>query len=484
MSRTLLRHHVPAGLAIGGCTIFLCLIGTLIFQQDRTMEAVRSSIRHTRDLQEDVTKLDVLIRDAERGQRGYLLTGVAAYLEPYEAAVEQFPPLAEHFRQLAAGNPRQQQQVEALSSLIQQKLEELTRTIQIRIDSGQEAARKAMLNNLGQFLMARIVVLVNAVVAEQSQQLAERYAVVERVEAMTHLLTAVGSVLAVLSLALAALLLRLSAARQRTIEQDRQQRALDQAAADRARHAELTLHAEALERSNADLDDFAYIASHDLKEPLRGLFNNARFLHEDYADKLDQQGVDRISRLGFLCQRMERLINDLLYFSRLGRQELAVQPTDLNAVIHDIEIMSETTLREQNAVIVVPRELPGISCDKTRMTEVFRNLIVNAVKYNTSSTKLIEVGCRDQVLVEGGSESRVFYVKDNGLGIAEEFHEDIFRIFKRLNTEDDDKKGTGVGLTFVRKIIERHGGRIWLESVLGEGTTFYFTIAHGATRAG
>jgi PAS domain S-box-containing protein len=243
--------------------------------------------------------------------------------------------------------------------------------------------------------------------------------------------------------------------------------------------AALARHVVALERSNQELDDFAYIASHDLKEPLRGLFNNARFLREDYADKLDPEGVGRLVRLGYLSQRMEQLVNDLLYFSRLGRQELAVQPTDLNAVIRDIEAMSETMLQERNAIIVIPHELPRISCDKTRITEVFRNLITNAAKYNDNAIKRIEVGYLDEVKTKNGVAHRVFYVKDNGIGIAEEFYEDIFRIFKRLNAEDDDKKGTGVGLTFVRKIVERHGGRIWLDSSPGEGTTFYFTIEQG-----
>jgi PAS domain S-box-containing protein len=244
--------------------------------------------------------------------------------------------------------------------------------------------------------------------------------------------------------------------------------------------AELTRHVGALERSNKELDDFAYIASHDLKEPLRGLFNNAKFLQEDYADKLDQEGVNRLLRLGYLCQRMEQLVNDLLYFSRLGRQDLAIQPTDLNAVIRDIELMSETTLKERHASIIVPRELPRISCDKTRITEVFRNLIVNAVKYNDNDVKHVEIGFLPTVETMHGTARDVFYVRDNGIGIDKEFYEEIFRIFKRLNAEDDDKKGTGVGLTFVRKIVERHGGRIWLESVPGEGTTFYFTIEQGA----
>jgi signal transduction histidine kinase len=244
--------------------------------------------------------------------------------------------------------------------------------------------------------------------------------------------------------------------------------------------AELSRHIDALERSNMDLDDFAYIASHDLKEPLRGIANNARFLQEDYADRLPQEGNDRLSRIGYLSQRMEQFINDLLHFSRLGHQDLAVQLTDFNEVIRDIETMSETMLKEHQATIIIPQELPRIRCDKTRITEVFRNLITNAVKYNDNGMKRVEVGYLEEVKRSDGVEKQVFYVKDNGIGIAGEFHEDIFRIFKRLNTEDDDKKGSGVGLTFVRKIVEHHGGRIWLDSTPGEGATFYFTIKQGA----
>jgi len=244
--------------------------------------------------------------------------------------------------------------------------------------------------------------------------------------------------------------------------------------------AELRRYNIALERSNKELDDFAYIASHDLKEPLRGLFNNAKFLEKDYKDKLDAEGVGRLQRLGYLTQRMETLVNDLLYFSRLGRQELAIQDTDLNAVIRDIESMMEMTLTEQNAIISIPKPLPEIVCDKTRITEIFRNLITNAIKYNNQEKKIIEIGYLDAVKTKTGIEKQVFYVRDNGIGIEEGFHEEIFRIFKRLNEEDDSKKGTGVGLTFVRKIVERHGGRIWLESTPGKGATFYFTINQGA----
>jgi len=244
----------------------------------------------------------------------------------------------------------------------------------------------------------------------------------------------------------------------------------------KAAEAQINDFVEKLQRSNQDLDEFAYIASHDLKELLRGLSNNAVFLEEDYRDRLDEGAQKRLARMVYLSDRLERLVNDLLYYSRLGRQDLAIQDTDLNGVVQDIEALMAATLVERNVEIKIVGRLPTITCDKTRVTELLRNLIVNAVKYNDKSKKIIEIGCREPVAREGRG-APIFYVKDNGIGIAERFHEDIFRIFKRLNVEDDATKGTGSGLTFVRKIVERHGGRIWIESVLGDGTTFYFTLS-------
>lgn len=226
----------------------------------------------------------------------------------------------------------------------------------------------------------------------------------------------------------------------------------------------------ALQKSNEALDEFAYIASHDLKEPLRGLSNNAVFLKEDYGAHLDADGMRRLDRISFLAQRMEGLVNDLLYFSRLGRQELAVQKTDLNEVIAEISEMVESPAHLADVHIMVPEPLPTIICDRPRVTELFRNLIGNGLKYNDKAEKAVEIGCTRE------GARRIFYVQDNGIGIEPRFYETIFRIFKRLNTEDDQVKGTGVGLTFVRKIVERHGGTIWLESEIGVGTTFFFTL--------
>jgi light-regulated signal transduction histidine kinase (bacteriophytochrome) len=156
---------------------------------------------------------------------------------------------------------------------------------------------------------------------------------------------------------------------------------------------------------------------------------------------------------------------------------LAVQPTDLNAVVTDIECTLESFLHERGARIVVPKRLPTIVCDKPRVTELFRNLITNAVKYNDATEKTVEIRWNDSVKTEDGRIVRhALSVKDNGRGIDREFHQEVFRIFKRLQNNRGNEEGTGVGLTFVKKIVERHGGKIWIDSELGKGTTFYFTL--------
>lgn len=241
--------------------------------------------------------------------------------------------------------------------------------------------------------------------------------------------------------------------------------------------ARMEAYAADLERSNQDLDEFAYIASHDLKEPLRGLHNHSRFLMEDYDDRLDDNGKRRLRRLVHLSQRMEKLVNDLLYFSRIGRQQLAIKQTDMNLVVKDVVRTMEHFLEDRRAKVSIDGTLPTMTCDSIRITEVFRNLITNAVKYNDKAEPVVRVGFLERCEGEDGAVLRdVFYVRDNGKGIPRQFYEDIFRIFKRLEKSQEKDDGTGAGLTFVRKIIARHQGKIWLESEMGIGTTFYFTL--------
>lgn len=230
-----------------------------------------------------------------------------------------------------------------------------------------------------------------------------------------------------------------------------------------------------LEQSNTELDAFAYIASHDLKEPLRGIHNYSNFLIEDYAHILNEDGVSKLQTLVRLTQRMEDLINSLLHFSRLGRVELAIYPTNLNDVVRQVLDLLRARIEETGVNILILRPLPVIECDRVQVTEVFTNLISNAIKYSDTLDKWVEVGYLD------ADESHpiaatIFYVRDNGIGIKEQYLDNIFRIFKRLHVQSQYGGGTGAGLTIVKKIIERHGGKIWVESTFGSGSTFYFTL--------
>jgi signal transduction histidine kinase len=241
------------------------------------------------------------------------------------------------------------------------------------------------------------------------------------------------------------------------------------------RTRELARRNEELHQSNKELDDFAYIASHDLKEPLRGIHNFSNFLLEDYADKLDGEGRSKLETLMRLTKRMETLIDSLLQFSRLGRVDLAMDRVDLNQIVAEVLDSLAITLQEEKVQIRVPRPLPKVRADRARVGEIFANLVVNAVKYNDKTQKWIEIGTTQNGSSPGAGPT-VFYVRDNGIGIPEKHFDAVFRIFKRLHGREKFGGGTGAGLTIVKKIIERHHGRIWLESSPGEGTTFYFTL--------
>lgn len=241
-----------------------------------------------------------------------------------------------------------------------------------------------------------------------------------------------------------------------------------------------------LTRSNTELDSFAYIASHDLKEPLRGIYNYSSFLLEDYGETLDEDGVDKLNTLMRLTHRMEDLINSLLHYSRLGRAELQLHSVNLNELVAGVLDVLKISNRDGRVRFEIPRPLPIIECDRTQVNELYTNLISNGIKYNQQTEKIIEIGYLDsddpvaqQKLQEYPDDyiaPTIFYVCDNGIGIRPKHQNAIFRIFKRLHGQKKYGGGTGAGLTIAKKIVERHGGDIWLQSVYGEGSTFYFTL--------
>lgn len=238
-----------------------------------------------------------------------------------------------------------------------------------------------------------------------------------------------------------------------------------------------------LERSNAELDSFAYVASHDLKEPLRGIHNYSTLLLEDAGDRLMDAERSKLETLVRLTQRMDSLIDSLLLFSRVGRVDFTLRDCNLQTVVGDVLELLRPRLEQDHVEVRMPRRLPNALADRARIGEVFNNLISNAVKYNDKPQRWIEIGFltpaeRGKLQVPEGIENKatIFFVRDNGIGIAQRHLESVFRIFKRLHAREAFGGGTGAGLTIARKIVERLGGQIWATSIPGEGTSFYFTL--------
>lgn len=224
-----------------------------------------------------------------------------------------------------------------------------------------------------------------------------------------------------------------------------------------------------LEDSNKELEQFAYIASHDLQEPLRMVASYTQLLERRYKDKLDQDANDFIEFATDGANRMQRLINDLLDYSRVTTKAKEPQFLDSNSILGQAHINLRGVIEDSSAIITND-ELPQIWADEGQLIRVFQNLIANAIKFTKNVVPNIHIGVKEQF------DSWLFSVMDNGIGIDKQFEEKIFTIFQRLHTRDE-YPGTGIGLAICKRIIERHGGKIWFEPAPEQGTIFYFTIS-------
>jgi light-regulated signal transduction histidine kinase (bacteriophytochrome) len=223
----------------------------------------------------------------------------------------------------------------------------------------------------------------------------------------------------------------------------------------------------ALEQSNRDLDQFAYVASHDLKAPLRGIANLAQWIREDVGDRLSGESVQHMELLQGRVQRMEALIDGILTYSRAGRVRTATERVDTGALVRDtVELLAP----DPEVRVEIQAGMPAVVAERVPLQQVFMNLVGNAVKYTrvARADVKVSVGWRD------AGEYWEFTVSDNGPGIAPQYHERIWGIFQMLHARDK-VEGTGIGLSVVKKIVESRGGRVWVESAPGAGATFRFT---------
>jgi PAS domain S-box-containing protein len=226
--------------------------------------------------------------------------------------------------------------------------------------------------------------------------------------------------------------------------------------------------AEELARSNVELERFAYVTSHDLQEPMRTVRSFAQLLQRRCASQLTGDATEYLRFISDGVARMQTLINDLLIYSRVSSQGGAFAPADCNVIVAKVLESLHSSI-QSNRARVTSGALPVVVGDATQLGQVFQNLLVNAMKFHGSRPPRIEVSAAES------AGEWVFCVRDNGIGIAPEYFERIFIIFQRLHTIEE-YGGTGIGLAICKKIVERHGGRIWVESAVGEGSAFYFSI--------
>ncbi|MFW6283036.1 MAG: PAS domain-containing sensor histidine kinase [Minisyncoccales bacterium] len=226
---------------------------------------------------------------------------------------------------------------------------------------------------------------------------------------------------------------------------------------------------EKLKRSNEELEQFAYVASHDLQEPLRMVSSFTQLLQKRYQDKLDEDANEFIDYAVDGAKRMQKLINDLLLFSRVGTRGNPFKPTDMNKIIEEIKIDLRQLIQETNAKMLMD-SLPTIKADKGQMRQLMQNLILNAIKFRKKDKRpKIDISSKEN------DNHWIFSVKDNGIGIDQEYFEKIFIIFQRLHNKSE-YGGTGIGLAVCKKIVKRHGGEIGVKSQKGRGSTFFFSI--------
>ena len=239
---------------------------------------------------------------------------------------------------------------------------------------------------------------------------------------------------------------------------------------ERTRAADV-LHAQArdLRRSNEELQQFAYVASHDLQEPLRMVASYTQLLAKRYGEKLDADAGEFISYAVDGAQRMQALINDLLAYSRVGTRGKPFAPSDCNQVLKLAQLNLKVSIEESDATLSA-RPLPTVLADSGQLVQLFQNLIANAIKFRREDVPPVI-----RISAERAAGGWQFAVRDNGIGIDPQHWERIFVIFQRLHTRDK-YSGTGIGLAVCRKIVERHGGRLWVESTPGEGSSFLFTL--------
>jgi len=426
----------------------------------------------------------------DAGVRGYVLTGKAGDIQGYKDAAQAFDDHIGALRNLVADNPPQGKR---LADIVKQQRDWQTNLFEPALAKRDPSdpldvavAKNADTAQGRRVALEGIRTSLNGFEDVEKSLLQRRVATQERLRFLTELTLWIGSAFSValtafLALAAVRAVKETTAAYERLKEANGQlqsaQRGL-QLEVNQRRAAENNLHRAVgdLKRSNAELEQFAYVASHDLQEPLRAVAGCVQVLKRRYGGKLDERADQFIEHAVEGAQRMQNLIQDLLAYSRVGTKGKAFSKVPLETVLNNA-LQNLSVAIEESGARVERDPLPELWGDAGQLEGVFQNLVSNALKFRGDGPPQIRISCLPDEEKNGDGQPNgwMFSVADKGPGIEAQYFERIFVMFQRLHTRTE-YPGTGIGLAIVKKIIERHGGRIWVESVVGQGTTFSFTL--------
>ena len=447
--------------------------GFLAMKTIEDLSATQSSLYNTGDIIIELDDLHNLVLMAETGQRGYLLTEITEYLTPYEDALDRLSEQLDDMKELRSEVPGQRKRITSLALLVEQKIIELVHTVELAQADKEKRALKQVMSGRGRNLYKELrtqVEHIKLLEINYRNTLFAKLATVEREAKVTFAISGITSGLLLLGLAFFARLNARSETKHR-IELEHQNEVLAEKVAMRTK--ELTLYSDELSRSNRELEDFAFVASHDLQEPLRKIRAFGDRLQSNYAHSLDKTGADYINRMTNAAERMSNLINDLLEFSRISTRGKPFTNVSLQTMIENTVEDLEVSIQESEATIMFGN-LPEINADPSQMHHLFINLLSNAIKFRKNDVKpVIEIQYRQEEIT--AEQWHIITVRDNGIGFEQEFSDKIFSPFQRLHARTE-YKGTGIGLAICRRIVERHGGNISATSELDIGTLFRIEI--------
>jgi signal transduction histidine kinase len=444
-------------------------------------------VEHTYDVMRHTEASFSLLKDVENGARGFALTGDDKFLAPYKNSKQQLKPVLDELAGMTTDNPEQQRLIKTLLPLVDERIANSEKVIAAR-RSGELPNASASFVPLqeGKRVMDSIRIVIAEMQTEERGLLKERLARVETSTRRTHLLIGAGGVTSIIAILAVGLVLGNNIGRSiselvRATEElqegnfgarvqhtsNDETRTLAEAFNRMA--AQLAENEQTLRESNADLEAFTYSVAHDLRAPLRHISGFSKILEEESSPLLNESGLSALARIQQGTRQMGQLVDDLLNLSQVGRRELVPQVAGLKTIVDKVikDLQRETSGRHIEWNI---GELPFLECDPGLMEQVFANLLSNAVKYTRP---------REQATIAIGqfqeNGNLVLFVRDNGVGFSMKYADKLFGIFQRLHRQEDFE-GTGVGLATVYRIIRKHGGRIWAESELDRGATFYFTL--------